>query len=69
MLIHADCRVELRKPRRIHLLAAAVAVRPHFRSLDPYLSRLLHQGQTGMVVLVNNETGAVVARRQVRTAA
>ena len=66
---HATCRVELRQPRRIHLLAAAITVRPHFRSLDPYLSRLLHQGRAGMVVLVDNETGAVVARRRVQIAA
>lgn len=35
------------------------------RALDPYVSRLIHDGQTGWAVLVDDATGAVVTRRSI----
>lgn len=39
--------------------------KPHPRTLDPFLSRLLLDQRSGSVVLVNEATGGIVARRQV----
>ena len=61
-------RVELRQPRRTRILANGLQVKPHFRSLDPYISRLVHDGKAGVVVLIDNQTGAIVARRRVEPA-
>lgn len=38
---------------------------PHQRSLDPFVSRLMQEGQTGVLVLIDNLTGRVVAKRTV----
>lgn len=58
-------RVEHRQPRRSTVLGVLVGPRPHWRELDPYVSRLIHDGGTGWVALVDDETGAVVVRRAV----
>ena len=39
--------------------------KPHYRTLDPFFSRLLRDGKAGWLVLVEVETGAIVARRRV----
>ena len=56
-------RVELRQPRRIRQLATLAEAKPHFRTLDPFISRLVHDGQSGVLVLVDLQSGTVVARR------
>ena len=58
-------RVEHRQPKRSTVLDVLVGPKPHRRALDPYVSRLIHDGQTGWAVLVDDATGAVVARRPI----
>jgi hypothetical protein len=58
-------RVELRQPRRRIFLGTVIGARPHRRSLDPFLSRVLQNGERGWLVLINEDTGQVVARRRV----
>jgi len=58
-------RVELRQPRRRVFLGTLVGARPHRRSLDPFLSRVLQDGENGWLVLINEDTGQVVARRRI----
>jgi hypothetical protein len=36
-----------------------------YRTLDPFVSRLLQDGHEGEVVLVDDETGEIIARRKV----
>jgi hypothetical protein len=43
--------------------------KPHFRTLDPFYSRLVRDGHTGWLLLIDDRTGAVVARRHISTAA
>lgn len=57
-------RVEHRQPRRSTTLGVVTWGKPSWRSLDPYVSRLLHDGKTGCVVLVDGATGRVVRRRE-----
>jgi hypothetical protein len=38
---------------------------PQFRTLDPFVSRLLQEGAEGEVVLIDDETDEVVARQKV----
>jgi len=59
-------RVEHRVGAATTPLAAVADVAPHYRSLDPFLSALLHDGADGELLLVDAVTGATVARRQVR---
>ena len=58
-------RVEFRTNDHIHVLAIAADARPNIRSLDPYISRLVHAGKAGDVALVNCVTGKVVAIRTI----
>jgi hypothetical protein len=37
----------------------------HHSALDPFVSRLVQEGQAGTVCLIDDETGALVARRRV----
>ena len=60
-------RIELHQPKRKQVLATGLGVKPHFRSLDLYLSRLRHDGKAGVLVLIDMETGARVAQRHVLT--
>jgi hypothetical protein len=65
MSASATFRVELRQPRRTKVLATLLVSRPHFRTLDPFVSHLLRDGHQGNLALVNAETGEVVVRRRV----
>ena len=58
-------RVEHRQPRRTVVLDLIAAAKPSRRILDPYVSRLIHDGKSGWVVLVNDTTGEVVTRRAI----
>ena len=58
-------RVEHRRPRRTTVMGVLPGGKPHRRALDPFLSRLVLDGQTGWAVLVDEATGAVVTRRPV----
>jgi hypothetical protein len=58
-------RVEHRARGAVALLGVLEGVFPHHATLDPFVSYLLHRGQDGRVVLVDEATGAVVARRRV----
>ena len=58
-------RVELRQPRRIRHLGTLTHAKPHFRTLDPFLSRLVREGHEGWLFLVDDRTGAVVAKRRI----
>ena len=58
-------RVEHRQSTRSTLLGVLVGPKPHRRALDPYVSRLVHDGQTGWAVLVDDATGVVVTRRSI----
>ena len=61
----AQYRVEHRQPCRSTTLAVLTNAKPSIRALDPFLSRLLHDGKSGWAVLVDEATGAVVARRRI----
>ncbi len=58
-------RVEHRQPRRSTVLGVVVGPKPHRRALDPYVSRLIHDGKSGWAVLVDDATGAVITRRPI----
>ncbi len=60
----ARYRVEHQEPRRTRLLAILEGVKPHFRSLDLFVSMLLRQGKRGWVRLVEERTGRVGAKRR-----
>jgi hypothetical protein len=62
-------RVELRQPRRVRHLGMITTTKPHFRTLDPFYSRLVRDGLTGWLLLIDDRTGAIVARRHISTAA
>jgi len=57
-------RVELRQPRRICHLGKLTNSKPHVRTLDPFFSRLVRDGHQGWLLLVDDRTGAVVAKRR-----
>ena len=58
-------RVELRTPGKVRLLGRMPYARPHFRALDPFVSRLVRDGLHGWLMLVDEETGGVVGKRRV----
>lgn len=58
-------RVEHRQPTRTTVMAVLPGAKPHRRTLDPFLSRLIHDGKTGWAVLVDDATGGVVTRRRI----
>ena len=51
--------------QQVRVLAPALAAKPNRRSLDPFVSRLMRDGVTGVVLLIERETGTVVARQKV----
>ena len=59
-------RVEHRKAGQAVVLGRLSDPLPHHTALDPFVSRLLLDGFDGEVALVDERTGAVVRRRQVR---
>jgi hypothetical protein len=62
----ARYRVEHRTGDEIDLLGCLEGVSPHHATLDPFVSCLLRRGLGGELRLVDDATGAVVARRRVR---
>lgn len=68
MSVPPTYRVEHRRPRRSTVLAVASGAKPHWRALDPYVSRLIHEGEAGWIVLVDEATGQVVTRRPIERA-
>lgn len=56
-------RVEHRVGNRVTVLGRVADVTRHVSTLDPWLSRLLLEGAAGELVLVEEATGAVIARR------
>ena len=62
----ARYRIEHRRPCRTTVLAVLTTAKLHLRDLDPFLSRLLLEGKTGWVVLVDEATGEAVLRRRVK---
>lgn len=68
MFTSRSYRVELRTPSKVQMLGRLPYARPHFRALDPFVSRLLRDGGRGWLMLVDEETGGVVARRRVGAA-
>ena len=59
-------RVEHHVGRTVTVLAEAVVGFPHSTTLVPYVSRLVLQGASGWLVLVEETTGRRVARRHIR---
>lgn len=60
-------RVELHHDGEIRLLGQLVEARPHFRTLDPFLSQVTRDGLDGWLVLVDERSDKIVARRRVST--
>ncbi|HEY7033813.1 MAG TPA: hypothetical protein VH482_20925 [Thermomicrobiales bacterium] len=54
-------RVEHRESDRTRVLAIVTDVFPHRTTLVPYASRLLREGMSGQVVLLDDASDAVVA--------
>jgi hypothetical protein len=59
-------RVEHHHDDVVHILGILADAYGHFRTLDPFVSRLLRSNAEGVILLVNDDTDVVVARRQVR---
>jgi hypothetical protein len=59
-------RVEHHVGRTVTILNEAIVGFPHSSTLAPYVSRVLQQGGSGWLVLVEITTGRRVARRRVR---
>jgi hypothetical protein len=58
-------RVEFHRDGEIVLLGRQLEARPHFRTLDPYLSQLTRDGIYGWLLLVDELSNKIVARRRV----
>ena len=65
MADRAPYRVEFRQAYQTRVLAPHLDAKPNNRSLDPFVSRLKHEGKTGEVLLIERATGTVVARQKV----
>jgi hypothetical protein len=59
-------RVEHHDGRGVQMLGVVTDGAPHPSTLDLYLGRLLRAGAEGQLVLIDEASGRVVARRQVR---
>ena len=59
-------RIEHRHAGQITVIHAAICMRPNVRTLDPYISRLLLNGMSGAVVVVDEWTGEDTMRRNVK---
>jgi hypothetical protein len=57
--------VELRTDQT-RVLDRVEGVFPQFRTLDPYASRLIQEGEQGELLLVDEATDKVVARKLVK---
>jgi hypothetical protein len=58
-------RVELRNDVT-RILDRVEGVFPQFRTLDPYASRIIQEGEQGELVLIDETTEQIVARKTVR---
>jgi hypothetical protein len=58
-------RVELHQDGEIQVLGRMTHARAHFRTLDPFLSQLTRERITGWLLLVDERTNEIVARRRV----
>jgi hypothetical protein len=58
-------RVELHRDGEIQVLGRMTHARAHFRTLDPFLSQLMRERITGWLLLVDERTNEIVARRRV----
>lgn len=58
-------RVELRTDQT-RILDRVEGVFPQFRTLDPYASRLIQEGEEGELLLIDEATNKIVARKLVK---
>ena len=58
-------RVELRTDQT-RILDRVKGVFPQFRTLDPYASRLIQEGEQGELLLIDEATDQIVARKLVK---
>jgi len=58
-------RVELRADQT-RILDRVEGVFPQFRTLDPYASRLIQDGEEGELLLIDEATEQIVARKLVK---
>ena len=59
-------RVELRTDQT-RILDRVEGVFPQFRTLDPYASRLIQDGEEGELLLIDEATDQIVARKTVKS--
>jgi hypothetical protein len=59
-------RVEHHEHGQVQTLGQLTGVAPHHATLEIFVGDLLRRGAGGMLLLIDETTGAVVARRQVR---
>jgi hypothetical protein len=59
-------RVEHRDGDRVRVLGRLPDVTPHAATLAPFASRLVREGTPGELLLVEEATGTVVARQDLR---
>jgi hypothetical protein len=59
-------RIELRADET-RILDRVEGVFPQFRTLDPYASRLIQEGEEGELLLIDEATDQVVARKRVKS--
>jgi hypothetical protein len=57
-------RVELWN-NEVEVIARIEGAFAQYRTLDPFVSRLLQEGREGEAVLIDDETGKIIARRKV----
>lgn len=57
-------RVEFRAPGKTRVLAILHGAKAHRSSLDLYYSPLVHEGKQGWLVLIDDESDVVVAKRR-----
>lgn len=57
-------RVEYRAPGKTRVLAVLHGAKAHRSSLDLYYSPLVHERKQGWLVLIDDESGDVVAKRR-----
>ena len=65
MVESGSFRVELHSDGEVTVLGLLSYARRHFRALDPYLSKLTRDGAEGWLMLVDELTDEIVARRRV----
>ena len=58
-------RVELRTANSIKCIAHDLACDGHRSSLDPFVSKLMLERTSGLLLLLDRETGQVVAKRKI----